>query len=125
MKKIISTTHAPSAVGPYSQAVEAGGMLFVSGQVPIDPIQGKIPEGDIQTHTRQVLENIRAILAEAGYSLEQVVKCTCYLADMADFKAMNEVYATFFTSAQPARAAFSVKELPLNARVEIEAIAIK
>ena len=125
MKTIISTNQAPGAVGPYSQAVEANGLLFISGQIPINPDTGTIIGDDISLQTEQVLENIGAILKEAGYSYSDVVKCTCLLDDMADFKAMNEVYARFFTSAQPARAAFGVVSLPMGVKVEIEAIAIK
>ena len=125
MKKIISTTAAPGAIGPYSQAVEANGTLYISGQVAIDPAIGKMIEGGINEQTTQVLRNIKAILIAAGYSLNDVVKSTCLLSDMADFKAMNEVYAQFYTSDQPARAAFSVKGLPLGALIEIETIAVK
>ena len=125
MKKIISTNQAPSAVGPYSQAVEANGILFISGQIPIDPSTGSINVEDISLQTEQVLKNIGAILEEAGYSYSHVVKCTCLLDDMANFKAMNEVYARYFTSEQPARAAFGVVSLPLGVKIEIEAIAIK
>ncbi len=125
MKKIISTTAAPGAIGPYSQAVEANGTLYISGQVAIDPATGKLVEGGITEQTTQVLRNIRAILTAAGYTVDDVVKSTCLLSDMADFKAMNEVYARFYTSDQPARAAFAVKGLPLGALVEIETIAVK
>jgi len=125
MKKIISTTAAPGAIGPYSQAVEINGTLYVSGQVAIDPTTGKIVEGGIKEQTTQVMKNIKAILLAAGYSLSDVVKSTCLLADMSDFKAMNEVYAMFYTSDQPARAAFAVKGLPLGALIEIETIAVK
>jgi len=125
MKTIISTNQAPGAVGPYSQAVEANGMLFVSGQIPINPDTGTIIGDDIAIQTEQVLENIGAILEEAGYSYSDIVKCTCLLDDMANFKAMNEVYARFFTSDQPARAAFGVVSLPMGVKIEIEAIATK
>ena len=125
MKTIISTEHAPSAVGPYSQAVEANGTLFVSGQIPINPETGTIIGENIQIQTEQVMQNIGAILEEAGYSYSDVVKCTCLLDDMDNFKAMNEVYAKYFTSGQPARAAFGVVSLPLGVKIEIEAIAIK
>jgi 2-iminobutanoate/2-iminopropanoate deaminase len=125
MKRIISTTAAPGAIGPYSQAVEANGTLYISGQVAIDPATGKLVEGGITEQTTQVLRNIRAILTAAGYSVDDVVKSTCLLSDMADFKAMNEVYARFYTADQPARAAFAVKGLPLGALVEIETIAVK
>jgi len=125
MKRIISTTAAPGAIGPYSQAVEINGTLYISGQVPIDPATGKIVEGGITEQTTQALRNIKAILTAAGYSLNDVVKSTCLLSDMSDFKAMNEVYAQFYTSDQPARAAFAVKGLPLGALIEIETIAAK
>ncbi len=125
MKKVISTTGAPAAIGPYSQAIEANGMLFVSGQLPVNAATGKVAEGGISEQTRQSLENIKAILTEAGYGLENVVKTTCLLSDMANFKAFNEVYAQYFTSQAPARATFAVRELPLGVMVEIEAIAVK
>lgn len=124
MKKIILTENAPKAVGPYSQAVEQNGMLFISGQVPVNPATGDIPE-DITAQTKQVLENIKAIATEAGYTMKNIVKCTCLLDDMDNFKAMNEVYATYFPTEPPARAAFGVVKLPLGVKVEIEAIAIK
>ncbi|HNX66542.1 MAG TPA: RidA family protein [Bacteroidales bacterium] len=125
MKRIIHTAEAPAAVGPYSQAVEINGTLYISGQIPLDPHTGKIVEGGIKEQTMQVFKNIDAILREAGYSPADVVKSTCLLSDMANFKPMNEVYASFYTSQQPARAAFAVKELPLGALVEIETIAVK
>ncbi len=125
MKRIISTTAAPGAIGPYSQAVEINGTLYISGQVPIDPATGKIVEGGITEQTTQALKNIKAILTAAGYSLNDVVKSTCLLSDMSDFKAMNEVYAKFYTTDQPARAAFAVKGLPLGALIEIETVAAK
>lgn len=125
MKRIISTTAAPGAIGPYSQAVEANGTLYISGQVPINPATGKIVEGGITEQTTQALKNIKAILLAAGYTLNDVVKSTCLLSDMSDFKAMNEVYAQFYTSDQPARAAFAVKGLPLGALIEIETVAVK
>jgi len=125
MKKIISTHNAPAAIGPYSQAVEINKTLYISGQLGIDPKTGKIVEGDIKDQTRQVLKNIEAILQAAGYSFVEVVKSTCLLSSMADFKAMNEVYGEFYFEHQPARAAFAVKELPLGALIEIETIAAK
>ena len=125
MKRIISTSNAPQAIGPYSQAVEVDGTLYISGQVPLVPETMQIVEGGIQEQTRQVLKNIEAILDEAGYSFSDVVKSTCLLSDMADFKAMNEVYAEFYTENPPARAAFAVKELPLGVMIEIETIAVK
>lgn len=124
MKRIIQTTKAPAAIGPYCQAVEVNGTLYISGQVPINPATGKIVEDDITAQTKQVMENIGAILKEAGYSYSDVVKSTCLLADMADFKAMNEVYSTYYTENPPARAAFAVKALPLGALIEIETIAV-
>jgi 2-iminobutanoate/2-iminopropanoate deaminase len=125
MKKIISTPNAPSSIGPYSQAVEAGNTLYISGQIPIDPATGKLVEGDITAQTEQVMKNISAILASAGYSLEDVVKSTCLLSDIADFKAMNEVYGRYYIEKQPARAAFAVKALPMGALIEIDTIAVK
>lgn len=125
MKKIINTTKAPAALGPYSQAVEANGMLFVSGQVPIDPTTSKIVDGGISEQTEQVMKNIAAILEEAGYSFSDVIKSTCLLSDMANFAAMNAVYAKYYPENPPARAAFAVKELPLSVMVEIETIAVK
>jgi 2-iminobutanoate/2-iminopropanoate deaminase len=125
MKKIIRTSYAPAAIGPYSQAVEANGTLFISGQIAIDPGSGKMVDGGIREQTKQVLSNIEAILHEAGYSFAEVVKSTCYLSDMADFKAMNEIYGQIYSEEPPARAAFAVKELPLGALIEIETIAAK
>lgn len=125
MKKVIHTEHAPKAVGPYSQAILAGNTLYVSGQIPIDPSIGKVVEGGITEQTNQVLKNMGAILKEAGYSFENVVKCTCLLSDMENFAAMNAVYAEFFRENPPARAAFAVKGLPLGVMIEIECIAVK
>jgi 2-iminobutanoate/2-iminopropanoate deaminase len=125
MKKIIHTEKAPAAVGPYSQAVEIHGTLYVSGQVPIDPATGKVVSGGIAEQTRQVMKNIGAILEAAGYGFEHVVKSTCLLADMSHFQEMNQVYASFYPEDQPARAAFAVKELPLGVLIEIETIAVK
>ncbi len=125
MKRIIHTEKAPAAVGPYSQAVETNGMLFISGQIPIDPATGKIIEGGIEEQTEMVMKNISAILNEAGYTFIQVIKSTCLLSDMANFKAMNEIYGSYYKKEQPARAAFAVKELPLGVMVEIETIAVK
>ena len=124
MKKVISTTAAPKAIGPYSQAIEAGGMIFLSGQLPIDPATGTMPEG-IEAQTRQSFANIKAILAGAGCTVDHIVKTTVYLADMSLFAPMNEVYAQQFSGAFPARSAFAVKELPKQALVEIEVIAVK
>lgn len=125
MNQPIYTPNAPAAIGPYSQAVQAGTMLFVSGQIPIDPATGEFAGSDIATQTRQSLTNVKNILAAAGYSLRDVVKTTVLLADIADFAAMNAVYAEFFAENKPARAAFAVKDLPRGALVEIEAIANK
>lgn len=124
-KKAIHTNNAPAAIGPYSQAIEANGMIFVSGQLPIDPATGAFAGEDIAAQTRQSLTNIKNILAEVGAGMEDVVKTTVLLKNIADFTAMNEVYAEFFTGDCPARAAFEVAALPKNALVEIEAIACK
>ena len=125
MKKQISTNNAPAAIGPYSQAIEANGMVFVSGQLPVNPATGEFAEGGIKELTYQSLTNMKNILAEVGLTMENVVKTTVFLADMADFAAMNEVYALFFTGVAPARSAVAVKTLPKNALVEIECIAVK
>ena len=125
MKKIIHTEQAPAAIGPYSQAVEANGMLFISGQVPIDPAIGKVVEGGIKEQTEQVMKNIEAILKEAGYSFADVIKSTCLLDNMDNFAAMNEVYGKYYTENPPARAAYGVVKLPLGVMVEIETIACK
>ena len=125
MKRAIATANTPAAVGPYSQAIEANGILFISGQIPVDPKVGKIVEGGITEQTEQVLKNIGAILKEAGLDYSHVVKTTCLLSDMANFVPMNEVYAKYFTGDKPARAAFGVVKLPLGAMVEIEAIAVR
>jgi 2-iminobutanoate/2-iminopropanoate deaminase len=125
MKKIISTTKAPAAIGPYSQAVEANGTLYISGQIPLVPETGKLAGGGIKEQTLQVFRNIEAILHEAGYEFSDVVKSTCLLSDMADFKGMNEVYSLYYPENQPARAAFAVKELPMGALIEIETIAAR
>lgn len=125
MKKVIFTDQAPKAIGPYSQAIESNGMLFISGQIPVNPATSKIVEGGIKEQTEQVMKNLEAILKEAGCTFSNIVKTTCLLSDMANFAAMNEVYATRFTEQPPARAAFAVRELPLGVMVEIEAIAVK
>ena len=125
MKKIINSTDAPKAIGPYSQAVEANGMLFISGQIPIDPAIGKVIEGGIKEPTEQVKQNIAAILKEAGYTFQDVIKSTCLLSDMEHFAAMNEIYGKYYAENPPARAAFAVKGLPLGVMVEIETIAAK
>lgn len=125
MKKIVKTLNAPAASGPYSQAVEIKGTLYVSGQVALIPETGKMVEGGIVQQTEQVLKNIGSILKEAGYDFSDVVKSTCYLSDISNFKTMNEVYARFYPENQPARAAFAVKDLPLGALIEIDAVAVK
>lgn len=121
MKKI-ETTNAPGAIGPYSQGYIVNGFVFTSGQIPVDPVSGTIPEG-IEAQTRQSCENVAAILAEAGTGMEKVIKTTCFLADMADFAAFNAVYAEYFTG-KPARSCVAVKTLPKNVLCEIEAIAL-
>lgn len=125
MKKVIFTDHAPKAIGPYSQAIETNGMLFISGQVPIDPATGKIVEGGIKEQTGQVMKNIGSILKAAGYDYSDVVKSTCLLSDMSNFGEMNEVYGSFYSEDPPARAAYGVVRLPLGALIEIETIAAK
>jgi 2-iminobutanoate/2-iminopropanoate deaminase len=124
MRQAVCTPSAPAAIGPYSQAVTAGNLLFVSGQVPIDPATGQLVAGDIAQQTRRVFENLGAILDAAGLSFDAVVRTTVYLLDMNEFGAMNEVYATFFRSPAPARATVQVARLPKDARVEIDAIAV-
>ena len=123
--KAISTSNAPAAIGPYSQAIEANGFIYASGQLPIDPATGAFPEGGIKEQTRQSILNAQAILKEAGADLSNVVKTTVLLADIAYFGAMNEVYASFFNAPYPARSAFAVRDLPKGALVEIEMIAAK
>ncbi len=125
MKRIIATENAPQAIGPYSQAVEVNGTLYISGQVPLLPESMKVVDGGIREQTQQVMKNIEAILDAAGYSFADVVKSTCLLSDMQNFKAMNEVYGAYYSNNPPARAAFAVKELPLGVLVEIETIAVK
>jgi len=125
MKKIINSKNVPAAIGPYSQAVEINGTIYLSGQLPVNPGTGTITATNITDQADQVLRNITAVLAEAGYSLADVVKSTCLLSDMANFKAMNEVYARYYTSDYPARSTFAVKDLPLGALIEIETIAVK
>lgn len=125
MKKIIQTRNAPGAIGPYSQATEINGMLFISGQIPMDPETGKIAGTSIQEQTEQVMKNIGAILKAAGYTFDDVVKSTCLLSDMENFAAMNEVYGKFYNNNPPARAAYGVVKLPLGVLVEIETIAVK
>ena len=125
MKRIIHTDDAPKAIGPYSQAVDVNGTLYVSGQIPVDPKTGKVVEGGIKEQTEQVFKNIEAILKAAGYSYDDVVKSTVLLNDMDNFAAMNEVYATIYKKEMPARAAYGVVRLPLGVLVEIETIAVK
>lgn len=125
MNQPIHTPKAPAAIGPYSQAIQAGNLIFVSGQIPVDPATGEFAGNDITTQTRQSLTNVKAILEQAGYTCADVVKTTVLLADMGDFAAMNAVYAEFFSEPFPARAAFAVKSLPKGALVEIEAVACK
>ena len=124
MKTSISTDRAPAAIGPYSQAVKAGGFVFCSGQIPLDPATGEVAAGGIEAQTRRVLENLSAVLAAAGTGLDRVVKTTVFLADMGEFAAMNAVYAGFFPADPPARAAVEVSALPRGVRVEIEAVAV-
>ena len=124
-KDVISTPNAPTAVGPYSQGIVAGNLLFVSGQLPIDPATGNFAEGGIKELTTQSLKNLFAIIAEAGFKPADIVKTTVFLADMADFAEMNEVYSQFFAAPFPARSAVAVKTLPKGARVEIECIAAR
>ena len=124
MNQAVATKNAPAAIGPYSQGIKAGKTIYVSGQIPIDPAKGEFAGTDIATQTRQSLTNIKNILAAAGADMSHVVKTTVLLADIADFTAMNEVYAEFFTEPYPARAAFQAAALPKGAKVEIEAIAV-
>lgn len=125
MKKIIATDKAPAAIGPYSQGVTAGSLTITSGQLPIDPATGAFAEGGIAGQTRQSLENVKAVLAAAGYEMSDVIKTTVFLSDMNNFAAMNEVYASYFAGEAPARSAVEVARLPKDALVEIEAIAVK
>lgn len=125
MKKVIATTNAPAAIGPYSQAIQVDKMLFASGQLGIDPATGNFVEGGVKEQTVQAFKNVHAILAEAGYTISEVVKTTVFLADMSDFATMNEVYASQFEGAFPARSAVAVKTLPKSGLVEIEVIAVK
>ncbi len=123
-RQIINTTEAPSAIGPYSQAVQAGELLFVSGQIPIDPASGELVQGGVEAETRQVLNNLKAILEAAGSSLEKVVKATLFIADMNQFGTINEIYAEYFQAAPPARACVEVARLPRDVQIEIEAVAL-
>ncbi len=124
MKKVIATQNAPKAVGPYSQAIEVNGTLYVSGQIPVVPADGSVPES-IEDQSRQALKNLGAILEAAGMGYADVVKTTVLLADIADFAAMNAVYSEFFTGDKPARACFQVAALPMGVKVEVEAVAVK
>lgn len=124
-KVIVNTKDAPGAIGPYNQAVAAGGLLFVSGQIPLDPGSGEIVKAEIELQTKQVLENLKAIVEAAGCTLIDVVKTTCYLSDMDHFAAMNKVYASYFTQNQPARAAVEVSRLPKDVLIEIDAIVVR
>ena len=124
MKEKIHTDHAPAAIGPYSQAIRVGNTIYISGQIPVDPVTGNIDSADIVGQTKQSLENIKAILKAAGAGMDSVVKTTVLLADINDFGAMNEVYKTYFAEPFPARAAFQAAKLPKDAKVEIEAIAV-
>jgi 2-iminobutanoate/2-iminopropanoate deaminase len=123
-RTVISTENAPQAIGPYSQAIVAGSLVFVSGQLPVDPATGTLLEGDIGAMTRQIFANLGAVLTASGSSLDRVVKVTVFLADMNDFQAMNAAYAEFFPAAPPARSTVQVARLPRDARVEIEAVAL-
>ena len=123
MKKVISTSKAPAAIGPYSQAIQVGNLVYTSGQLPIDPATGNFPEGGIKEQTRQSLLNVKAILEEAGLTMAHVVKTTVFMADMNDFAYMNAVYAEFFSEPYPARSAVAVKALPKGAMLEIEVVA--
>lgn len=123
MKQVVSTGQAPKAIGPYSQAVVANGLAFLSGQIPLDPATGQVVEGDIAVQTERVFENLKAVLAACGSSLDQVLKTTVYLKDLGEFARMNEVYARFFPTAPPARSTVEVARLPRDVRIEIDAIA--
>jgi 2-iminobutanoate/2-iminopropanoate deaminase len=125
MKTIIHTEQAPKAIGPYSQAVQSGNTLYISGQIPIDPETGKIIEGGIKEQTERVMKNISAILEAADFTFDEVIKSTCLLSDISNFAGMNEVYGSYYSKNPPARAAFAVKELPMSALIEIETIAVK
>ena len=122
MKKIISTDHAPAAIGPYSQAIRYGNLLFVSGQIALDPETGELVEGDIEVQTKQVMENLQAIIKEAGMTLQNVLKCSCFLKDMEDFAEFNAVYNSYLAESLPARETVEVARLPKDVRVEVSAI---
>ncbi|MBQ0134315.1 MAG: RidA family protein [Clostridiales bacterium] len=123
MKTVLSTSDAPAAIGPYSQGIRAGNLIITSGQIPVDPKTGLVPDG-IEAQTRQAMQNVLAVLAEAGATADNIIKTTVFLRDMNDFAAMNGVYATFFTAAPPARSAVEVARLPKDCPIEIEAIAV-
>jgi 2-iminobutanoate/2-iminopropanoate deaminase len=123
MRQAVATDQAPKAIGPYSQGIRAGGLLFVSGQVPIDPATGNLIEGDIAAQTHRVMRNLTAILEAAGTTMDAVVRCSVYLADMNDFAAMNEVYGSYFSQPAPARSTIQAVRLPKDARIEIDVIA--
>lgn len=125
MKEIVISDRAPAAIGPYSQAVKSGGLLFVSGQIPLDPAKGTMVEGGIATQTRQVLKNVKEIVEAAGFTLENVVKCSCFLKNMEDFTDFNEVYAEYFSETPPARECIEAARLPKDASIEISAICAK
>ena len=125
MKQVISTPQAPAAIGPYSQAICQGNMVFTSGQIPLDPGTGEVVGTTIEAQTERVMQNLKAVLEAAGAGMEQVVKTTCFLADLGDFAAFNAVYSRYFPSNAPARSCFQVAGLPKAARVEVEAIAVK
>ena len=125
MKTVIQTNNAPQAIGPYSQAIQAGNMLFVSGQIPIVPATGAIIEGDVEAQTRQCLENVKAILTAAGYTMDDVVKTTVFIKDMNNFSRINEIYGQYFVENCPARGCVEVARLPKDVQVEVEAIAVK
>ncbi len=124
-KKIVNTASAPAAVGPYSQAVRVGKLVYTAGQIPLDPATGKVVDGDVSVQTERVLQNLKAVVEAAGSSLSQVIKTTVFLQDMNDFAAMNKVYSQFFTENPPARSAVEVAALPLGVQVEIEAVALR
>jgi 2-iminobutanoate/2-iminopropanoate deaminase len=124
MRRAVSSDSAPKAIGPYSQAIQSGSLLFLSGQIPLDPATGQMVEGDIAAQTHRVFKNLQAVLQAAGATLDHVVRTTVYVADMNDFAAVNEVYGTYFASPAPARATVQAARLPKDARVEIDAIAV-
>lgn len=125
MKKIIHTDNAPQAIGPYSQATEANGLVFISGQIAIDPATGNVVEGDVSTETKQVMQNLKSITEAAGCTMQDILKCTIFLRDMNDFATVNTIYGSYFTSEPPARETVAVAGLPKNVRIEISAIVLK